>query len=136
MPTIVCCFRPTIESSILHHMAETTFRPPVLVLVRDLMFCSKITATAAAGNVPFKVIRDPAKLAGEIGDRLMVDLNQPQAIAAASDWRRATGRPTIGFVSHVDVEAIAAAKAARIDLVLARSQFVQQLSALLTDSTQ
>ena len=114
-------------------MSETISKPLVLVLVRDLMFCSKITATASAASIPFKVIRDPAKLTGEIGDRLIVDLNQPQAIDAAAQWRSATGRPAIGFVSHVDVEAIAAAKAAGIDRVMARRQFVQLLLALLAD---
>jgi hypothetical protein len=114
-------------------MTDTTSRPPVLVMVRDLMFCSRITATAGAANVPFKVIRDPAKLAGEIGDRLIVDLNQPQTITAAADWRRATGRAVIGFVSHVDSETIAAAKAAGLDRVMARSQFVQLLPTLLTE---
>jgi len=114
-------------------MTDPISRPPVLVLVRDLMFCSRITATATTANIPFKVIRDPAKLAGEIGDRLIVDLNQPQTIAAAGDWHRTTGRPVIGFVSHVDVETISQAKAAGLDRILARSQFVQQLSALLND---
>jgi len=114
-------------------MTDAIPKPLLLVLVRDLMFCSKITATASAANIPFKVIRDPAKLAGEVGDRLMVDLNQPQAIDAAAQWRTATGQPAIGFVSHVDVEAIAAAKAAGIDRVMARSQFVQQLPMLLAE---
>ncbi len=114
-------------------MTETTSRPPVLILVRDLMFCSRITATATAANVPFKVIRDPAKLAGEVGDRLIVDLNQAQTITAAADWRRATGRAVVGFVSHVDGETIAAAKAAGLDRIMARSQFVQQLPMLLAE---
>jgi hypothetical protein len=114
-------------------MTDAISKPLVLVLVRDLMFCSKITATASAANIPFKVIRDPAKLAGEVGDRLIVDLNQPQTIEAAAQWRAATGRPAIGFVSHVDVEAIAAANAAGIDRVMARSQFVQQLPMLLAE---
>ena len=48
---------------------------PVLALVRDLMFVSKIVATARSAGEPLKVVRDPAKLAGEAGRRL---LNVPE----------------------------------------------------------
>ena len=117
-------------------MTDTTPPPlplPVLIMVRDLLFSSRITATAKSANIPFKVIRDPAKLAGEPGDRLIVDLNQPQTIPAAADWRKQSGRPVIGFVSHVDADTIAQAKAAGLDKVMARSQFVQQLESLLAE---
>jgi hypothetical protein len=115
-------------------MTDTNPPQPVLILVRDLLLSSRITAAANAAGIPFKVIRDPAKLAGQLGDRLIVDLNQPQTISAAADWRNHTGRPVIGFVSHVDAETIAQAKAAGLDRVMARSQFVQQLEMLLTDA--
>jgi hypothetical protein len=104
---------------------------PILILVRDLMFSTRIVETARAANVPFKVIRKPELLASETGRMLIVDLNQDGAIDAAGTWRKATGGRTIGFVSHVDTEAIQRAKVAGIDQILPRSQFTQVLPTLL-----
>jgi hypothetical protein len=107
--------------------------PPVLALIRDLMFTSRVTGTAAELGIPVRVIRDPARLEGEPGRRLIVDLNQPGAIDAASAWRgrAGDGADVIGFVSHVDTATIQQAQAAGIDRVMARSQFVQLLPQLL-----
>ena len=104
---------------------------PVLVLVRDLIFSSRITATAKAVNVPVTVVRDPAQLAGKEGRRLIVDLNQAGAIDAAAAWKEAAGGDVVGFVSHVDADTIAAARAAGIEHVVARSRFVEDLPELL-----
>src|SRR5438094_800899 len=100
---------------------------PVLVMVRDLVFASRISATARAENVAIKSVRDPSQLAAESGTRLVVDLNQDGAIEAAAAWKQQQGGEVIGFVSHVDRATIDRAKAAGIDRVLARSQFVQLL---------
>ena len=118
---------------------------PILVLVRDLLFASRITATARAEGVEIRLLRDPAALAGEAaGRRLIVDLNQPGALDAAAAWRTAAGggaaeraaagREVVGFVSHVDAATIAAARRAGIDHVLARSAFVEKLPQLLRSS--
>ena len=104
---------------------------PVLVLVRDLMFASKISATAQAAGVSVEMIRDPEKLAGKQGDRLIVDLNQVGAVEAAAQWKTVSGGHVVGFVSHVDRETIDRAKALGIDEILPRSQFVQRLPELL-----
>jgi uncharacterized protein YuzE len=109
----------------------TTPSATVLVLVRDLMFAAKITATARAAGVDARLIREPDRLIGQMGDRLIVDLNQDGAIAAATSWQQATGRPVIGFVSHVDKETASAAKSAGINRVVARSYFVDHLEQLL-----
>ena len=63
-----------------------------------------------------------------------MDLNQPGAIDAAGAWRGRAGggADVIGFVSHVDTATIQKARAAGIDRVMARSQFVQVLPELLT----
>jgi hypothetical protein len=105
----------------------------VLVLVRDLLFSSRITATAAAQGVACKVIREPAKLASEAGARLIVDLNQTGTIEAATQWREKTGGTVIGFVAHTDGAIIAQAKAAGIARIMVRSQFVASLESLLVD---
>jgi hypothetical protein len=108
-------------------------KPLLAVLVRDLMFSSKITAEANAQGKPYKMVRDPAKLAELPEDvrLLIVDLNLEGAIEAAGAWRAARGKPVVGFVSHVDGEAIAKAKAAGIDQVMARSRFVGELAGIV-----
>lgn len=105
---------------------------PVLALIRDLMFSARVSGTAAQLGIPLRVIRDPARLMGEPGRRLIVDLNLAGAIDAATAWRvQAAGAQVIGFVSHVDTATIQQARAAGIDRVMARSQFVQVLPQLL-----
>ena len=109
----------------------TPTKPPVLVLCRDLLFASKITATAQARNVPFKVVRDPANLAGQPGRKLIVDLNQDGAIDAAAAWKQETLGETVGFVAHVDAATIAKAKDAGIDDVMARSEFSARIDEIV-----
>jgi len=102
-----------------------------LVLVRDLMFSSKITAVAREAGVAVKVVRDPAQLASQPGERLIVDLNQPGALEAATAWKQTTGGEVIGFASHVDTDTIHKARQSGIDRVLSRGQFTQLLPNLL-----
>ena len=104
---------------------------PLLVLVRDLLFASRITATARAIGVPIKLLRDETKLTHEPGRRLIVDLNQSGALDAAIAWKKQSGGEVIGFVSHVDAETIRRAREAGVDQVLPRSRFVTELEALL-----
>jgi hypothetical protein len=105
----------------------------VLALVRDLLFATKISSTARALDIPCTIVRDPAQLsAAPITSLLLVDLNLPGAIEAAAAYQQA--RPelqTIGFVSHVDADTIARARAAGLTRVLARSAFSESLPQLL-----
>jgi hypothetical protein len=124
---------PVVNASITPQIANP---PTILVLVRDLMFTSKISAEARAVGVTIKLLRDPAQLpaATEKTIRLLIcDLNLENAIPAAGQWRRATGLPIVGFVSHVDVDSITAARNEGIDQVVARSRFVQLLPGLMRD---
>jgi len=104
---------------------------PVLALVRDLMFSSKILATGKALAVEVKVVRDPSQLSGQPGRILLVDLNLSGAIEAAAQWQTARGARVVGFVSHVDTEAIRKARDAGLDQVMARSGFVEALPSLI-----
>jgi hypothetical protein len=104
---------------------------PILALVRDLMFVSKITAVARSTGVPVRVIRHPASLPNDASPLLIVDLNQDGTLPAAISWKQATGGPVIGFVSHVDGATIKAARAAGIDRVMPRSEFDRRLPELL-----
>jgi hypothetical protein len=109
---------------------ETTPPPSVLLLCRDLMFLSKVTATARATGATVQVVRDPTLLP-PVGSRLFVDLNQDGALDASVVWKRATGGEVVGFVSHVDADTIARARQSGLDQVLARSQFTANLERLL-----
>jgi hypothetical protein len=104
--------------------------PPTLLLCRDLMFVSKVTASARAQGLPLRVIRDSSKLPHE-GVKLLVDLNLEGAIEAASAWKVATGGRAIGFVSHVDTQAIEKARAAGLDEVFPRGRFTATLEQIL-----
>jgi hypothetical protein len=107
-----------------------TDTPPILLLCRDLMFVSKVTAAARAHGLPLKVVRDSSKLPHE-GVKLLVDLNLEGAIEAASSWKAATSGRAIGFVSHVDTGAIENARAAGLDEVLPRGRFSATLDQIL-----
>jgi hypothetical protein len=105
---------------------------PILILVRDLIFASRIQATANAAAQPVRLIRDPGQLSPPTAGRIViVDLNLDGAITAAAAWGKATGKPVVGFISHVDAATAAQAKQAGIQRILARSRFVDLLPELL-----
>ena len=106
-------------------------RVPTVVLVRDLIFATKISATARAMEAPVRMLRDPALLTTATEARLIVDLNLPGAVEAAAAWKHRTGGEVTGFVSHVDGPTILAARAAGLDRIMPRSQFVIALEELL-----
>ncbi len=105
--------------------------PTLLILCRDLLLGSRITAAAQSGGVSFRVVRDPAKLAAQAGARLIVDLNQEGAIDAAAAWKAAGSREVVGFVSHLDAATIQRARQAGLDHVMARSAFVEHLPSIV-----
>jgi hypothetical protein len=113
-------------------MSDTPRPPsPILILCRDLMFSSKITATAKAQGVPFKVIRDASKLADEPAARMMVDLTQEGYLPAAAAWKARTGGHVTGFAGHTDVETLSAAKVAGLDAVFTRGAFTSNLERII-----
>jgi hypothetical protein len=108
---------------------------PVLALVRDLIFASRITATARIAGIKVRVLRDPEELVDEPGRLLVVDLNQAGAIEAAARWKQSHAGEVIGFVSHVDTATIDQSRRAGLVRILARSAFVQSLPTLLGEGT-
>jgi CheY-like chemotaxis protein len=111
----------------------------VVALVDDLFFQIKLAETAKQLGVDVKVAANGDALVGllESAPKLViVDLNargQPlQAIArvrqASKDIR------VVGFLSHVQRQLAAEAKAAGCDEVLPRSSFTQNLAAILSAS--
>src|SRR5215472_4871365 len=113
----------------------------VLALVDDLMFRSKIKSSAAGVGVAvtFAGSRDAAlaSMRAEPPALVILDLNNPRidSIGTVGAMKRdaaLSSIPTVGFVSHGDAETTAAARAAGVDEVLARSAFTAALPDLLS----
>lgn len=110
----------------------------VVILCDDLMFTSKVTATARAAGLRAAVARTPRsaveKVAATHSACVLVDLHLPDLDLPTLlvELRQAGISPrVIGFGSHVDVETLKAARAAGCDLVLPRSKFVADLEGQL-----
>jgi len=112
---------------------------PVLVVVDDLIFLSKIQQTAQQVGVALEVI-DPAKAVDRVKEILecsiILDLNHRSgaAVDVARELKADSATRNVqlvGFLSHVQGELAAAARTAGCDMVMARSAFAQQLPQLL-----
>ena len=112
----------------------------VLVAVDDLLFSSKIRTVAKQAGVDVTFARTPPEIleqARALKPALVIfDLNSAKAdpintIAALKEDPATMSIPTIGFVSHVDSDTIAAARGAGVDDVMARSAFAAQLADIL-----
>lgn len=113
----------------------------ILAVVDDLFFLSKIQQVAKLAGINVEPV-DPHGLAersaqGGIG-AVIVDLNHRSG-AALDVLRGIRADPalsqarTVGFVSHVQADLAAGARAAGCDTVMARSAFSQQLPQLLKE---
>lgn len=113
----------------------------ILAVLDDLLFSSKIRTTAKGLGVPLTFARSSAAALDEMRKEppslVILDLDNPRTeplaiIAAMKQAGELAGIPTLGFVSHVKVDLIQAARAAGIDDVLPRSAFAGNLSEILT----
>lgn len=113
----------------------------ILAVVDDLMFTSKIKATARQLGVDVTFARSSdAALAGmRTGSPALVilDLNNPRTdplgtVAMMKGDPALASIHTVGFVSHVQTDLIDAARAAGVDEVLARSAFTARLAEILS----
>jgi DNA-binding NarL/FixJ family response regulator len=128
-------------------LADTSWAPNileiptmVLVAVDDLLFSSKIRATAKQAGVDLVFARSPQEIldqARALKPPLAIfDLNSGKTnpiatIAALKSDPALSSIQTVGFVSHVDSATIAAARNAGTDQVMARSAFAAQLAEIL-----
>jgi CheY-like chemotaxis protein len=113
----------------------------VLCLVDDLIFSVKISTAAKALQAPVFFERSYDSALPRIREKqpslVIFDLNssklRPLEIIAQmkADPALKTTR-TLGYVSHVQADVIAAARAAGIDEVLARSAFSERLGQILS----
>ncbi len=109
----------------------------VLVLCDDLIFSSKVTATARSHGLTAAVARTPDAAVAKVPPTgcVLVDLHLPglDLPAFLADLRASSTATVIGFGSHVDVDTLKAARAAGCDRVMPRSQFVKELETGLTE---
>ena len=108
----------------------------IAAVVTDMIFGSRITATARAAQVTVRVAGRLESLAGLLaqGDLtlLIVDMEVPDAQAAIRLAAETVPRPRIvAYFPHIQTELCQAAREAGADTVLPRSVFVQQLPELL-----
>lgn len=113
---------------------------PVLVAVDDLLFSSRIRATAKQAGVDIVFARSPEEIvqqARSLRPSLAIfDLNSGKTdpvrtIEALKADPATSGMRAIGFASHVHVDLIREARAAGADEVLPRSAFAANLAAIL-----
>ena len=109
----------------------------VVALMDDLFFQMKLAETAKQLGVDVKVATSGDALltlmAGE-PKLVLVDLNARSAPIAAIEKLRETQKDVrvVGFLSHVQTELAAQARAAGANEVLPRSSFTQNLAAILS----
>ena len=108
----------------------------VVAYMDDLFFQMKLAETAKHLQVEVKVATNPAallKLMDTLPKFVIVDLNASNTPVEAVQQLLAE-RPSlrvIGFLSHVQTELAAQAKAAGFQQVMPRSQFTTQLPQIL-----
>jgi CheY-like chemotaxis protein len=115
-----------------------TQQPLGAVLCDDLMFSSRITGTARALGLAMRVCRSPADLLALAVEQplacVIVDLHHAELdITSLAAAVKQQGGRVVAFGSHVAAEVLRAARDAGCDLVLPRSQFVQQLPTALPE---
>jgi CheY-like chemotaxis protein len=116
----------------------------VLVAVDDLMFSVKISTAAKGVATPVLFERSPNAVVERVRNErptlVIFDLNSSrmrpmETIAAIKRDPALAATRTLGFVSHVQSDVIAAARAAGCDEVLARSAFTERLLAILSSAS-
>jgi CheY-like chemotaxis protein len=112
----------------------------IVCAIEDLIFAIKIKTAAKQLGVDIHFERQRDSLLPAIREKrpslVIFDLNSSRlapmdtiaAMKADPELKRVM---TIGYVSHVDSDAIAAARQAGCDQVLARSTFTERLGAIL-----
>lgn len=121
-------------------MQDTAKARKVVAAVNDLMFGSRIRSAAEHAGISALFVRseDHLHAAAADADVVLLDLETrwldvPAAIRALKAAAATAAVPVIVFGSHVEGDALHAARAAGADRVLARSAFVKLLPDLLRE---
>lgn len=119
--------------------ADEPAAAPILAVVEDMIFLSKILETAGKVGVAVEPV-DPAKVVERVkqlpAQALILDLNHRSGLAVGLLRSLKAGPatkhiPVLGFLSHVQADLAEAVRAAGCDQVMARSAFSAQLPQLL-----
>ncbi len=108
----------------------------VLALVDDLFFQAKMMETAKQVGVALRVVSSGDALvqaaAAQAPALVLVDLNARQGALAGLTQLCAAGQtPIVAFLSHVQTDLAAQARAAGCEQVLPRSKFTADLAEIL-----
>lgn len=110
---------------------------PIVALVSDLVFGSRISAIVAHLGLTVRVVRSSADLLTNLADvgGAVLDLTAVGDIAelVAAIRRARPGLRVAAFVPHVQVALARAAEAAGVDAVKSRSEFTKVLPEVLAD---
>ena len=113
----------------------------IVCAIDDLIFSIKISTTAKQLGVAVHFERSRENVLPVVREKqpslVIFDLNSARlapmaAIAAIKADPALQAVKTLGYVSHVDSDTIAAARQAGVDQVLARSAFSDRLGEILT----
>jgi CheY-like chemotaxis protein len=116
----------------------------ILAVLDDLLFTSKIRATASHLGVSVTFARSAATaleaMRATVPGLVIFDLNNARidplgTVAAMKADPVLANIPTVGFVSHVQTDLIEAARQAGVGEVLARSAFAARLPDILSTSS-
>ena len=109
---------------------------PVVYLVKDLLFTSKIREAASHVGVEVTSARDAAALvtAAREARLVLIDLRLPEALDALAQLAAdpvAAGVASVGFIDHERTDVMDAARARGCATVMAKGQFASALPGLL-----
>ena len=113
---------------------------PVLAVVDDLMFLSRIREAARGAGLGVRAVRTTAELVGAARDGarlVLVDADSgrlpwAEAVRALRADETTNRLLVVAFLSHVHAERADEARAAGCSRVLARGAFVQELPRIMT----
>ncbi|MGH7650200.1 MAG: hypothetical protein ACREND_19010 [Gemmatimonadaceae bacterium] len=118
---------------------------PVLLVISDLIFRSRIDDAARHASVPLRVAKSMEQLerhlSNETPSLAIVDL-ESDTIDTAAAIRRLRAAPggeslrIVAYAGHTNLDAIKAGRDAGAGVVLARSGFITQLPTLLARAAQ
>lgn len=97
----------------------------IVALVTDLMLASRVEGSLRAAGHEVSVQATAGPDAAD-ADAIVADLEAVEASEVA-----AIGPPTLGFYSHVDVDARRTAEEAGFDVIVPRSRMARELPALV-----
>ncbi len=121
-------------------MENNPDRTTAVALVADLMFASRVSGAARVAGVEAVTVNRADRLIEEVHRRrprlVLIDLeargvDAPAVVAQLKADPATAGLVVVAFGSHVNREALQAARSAGADRVLVRSAFVRELPELL-----